>query len=364
MIEAIVCCIIVLSLTTMYLSFHAGEAGPSDQMINVGVAVIFFHAVFVLMCELFFSLKPYVDIGAPFGLLYGPLCYFSFYALSGKLPGRTRVVLHLIPVGIGLVVYLMLLLLPAFRTAYCLQILRWLYIFVGISMISYSGLLLFYNDRDDKQYAHEGKKVVFSVLLLVFIVALLFITLSYSGALPRGEVSAFLTRMIVYFVMLVVVIFAFRYQVDRILKETRTQILSQPIIYADKSQADNLPYRKSAIAEELLATYELRLEKMMTDNELYLDAEMTLEKLARLMNIPKHHLTQLFSVRIGKNFYQYLNVFRVNYACLLLKDESLDFKLEEIGFRSGFNSKTSFNRYFKANMGCTPSEYKDQQNSG
>lgn len=364
MIEAIICCIIVLSLTTMYLSFHAGEAGSSDQMINIGVGVILFHAVFVLMCELFFPLQPYVDIGAPFGLLYGPLCYFSFYALSGKLPGRNRVILHLIPPGIGLVFYLMILFSPSFRVAYCILVLQWLYIFIGISMISYSGLLLFYNDRDEKQYAHEGKKMVFSVLLLVFIVALLFITLSYSGALPRGEVSAFLTRMIVYFVMFIVLIFAFRYQVSRILKNTRAQFLSQPTVYADKSRADNLPYRKSAIAEELLVVYELRLEKMMTDNELYLDAEMTLEKLARLMNIPKHHLTQLFSVRIGKNFYQYLNVFRVNYACLLLKDEGLDFKLEEIGFRSGFNSKTSFNRYFKTNMGCTPSEYKDQKNNG
>lgn len=216
MIEFITSCIVILSFITMYLSFRAGKANAFDKMVNVGIAVISFHGFFVLMCELFFPLQRYIDAVAPFGLLYGPLCYFSFYALSGKLPGRKRLLLHLIPVIVGLGFYLMILGSPTFRAAYYLLILRWLYVFVEISMISYTGLLLFYNGGDERERTQEGKKMVFTVLVIVFIVALMFVALSYSGRLSRREASAVLPRMIIYFAMFTVMVFAFRYQVVRL----------------------------------------------------------------------------------------------------------------------------------------------------
>lgn len=221
MIEFITSCIIVLSLITMYLSFHAGKANAFDKMVNVGIAVILFHAIFVLICELFFPLQRYIDAAAPFGLLYGPLCYFSFYTFSGRLPDRNRVLLHLTPVIVGIGFYLMILWSSSFRDAYYLLILRWLYIFVEISMISYTGVLLFYNGGDERERTQEGKKMVITVLVLVFMVALMFIALSYSGNLSKRKVSSFLPRMIIYFAMFMVMVFAFRYQVVRIFKKTQ-----------------------------------------------------------------------------------------------------------------------------------------------
>lgn len=221
MIEFITSCIIVLSLITMYLSFHARKANAFDQMVNVGIAVILFHAIFVLICELFFPLQRYIDAAAPFGLLYGPLCYFSFYTFSGRLPDRNRVFLHLTPVIVGIGFYLMILWSSSFRDAYYLLILRWLYVFVEISMISYTGVLLFYKGGDERERTQEGKKMVITVLVLVFMVALMFIALSYSGNLSKRKVSSFLPRMIIYFAMFMVMAFAFRYQVVRILKKTQ-----------------------------------------------------------------------------------------------------------------------------------------------
>ncbi|WP_124585463.1 hypothetical protein [Pedobacter sp. KBW06] len=221
MIEFITSCIIVLSLITMYLSFHAGKANAFDKMVNVGIAVILFHGIFVLICELFFPLQRYIDAAAPFGLLYGPLCYFSFYALSGKLPDRNRLFLHLMPVIVGIGFYLMILWSSSFRDAYYLLIIRVLYICVEISMISYTGLLLFYNGGDEKERTQEGKKMLITVLVLVFMVAVMFITLSYASNLSKRKVSWLLPRMIIYFAMFTVMIFAFRYQAARILKKTQ-----------------------------------------------------------------------------------------------------------------------------------------------
>ncbi|RQO67551.1 hypothetical protein DBR43_23780 [Pedobacter sp. KBW06] len=205
----------------MYLSFHAGKANAFDKMVNVGIAVILFHGIFVLICELFFPLQRYIDAAAPFGLLYGPLCYFSFYALSGKLPDRNRLFLHLMPVIVGIGFYLMILWSSSFRDAYYLLIIRVLYICVEISMISYTGLLLFYNGGDEKERTQEGKKMLITVLVLVFMVAVMFITLSYASNLSKRKVSWLLPRMIIYFAMFTVMIFAFRYQAARILKKTQ-----------------------------------------------------------------------------------------------------------------------------------------------
>lgn len=222
MIEFITSCIIVLSLVTMYLSFHAGKANAFDKMVNVGIAVILFHGIFVLICELFFPLQRYIDAAAPFGLLYGPLCYFSFYTLSGKLPDKNRVFLHLIPVVVGIGFYLMILWSSSFRDAYYLLILRWLYIFVEISMISYTGLLLFYNGGDERERTQEGKKMVITVLVLVFMIAVMFIALTYASNLSKRKVSWLLPRMIIYFAMFTVTVFAFRYQVVRMLKKMQS----------------------------------------------------------------------------------------------------------------------------------------------
>lgn len=358
MIESVVCCMIILSITTLYLSYRGGINSSFDKTLNVAMMVILIHSIQVLICEVVFPTKPYIDFAAPFGLLYGPLCYFSFLTVSGKELNRNKVLIHLLPFMIGLFFYLLILTSPAFRM-HCLKtVIHILYIVMGISMMGYTGLVLFYNGVDEKNKVSAGKNMVLNMILLVFVVALLLFILIYTGTFSKKETSAVLVRMMLYIVMLISVISTFRYHVNRILEKPVSS--GSRVVLASIRVFEKQPYQKSTVSAEVLTSYELKLKQMMTDRSVYLDAELTLEKLAILMEIPKHHLTQLFSVRIGRNFYQYVNLFRVAYACHLLKDKALDFKLEEIGFQSGFNSKTSFNRYFKAQMDCTPSDYKEQ----
>ncbi|WP_449397875.1 helix-turn-helix domain-containing protein [Chryseobacterium wanjuense] len=60
-----------------------------------------------------------------------------------------------------------------------------------------------------------------------------------------------------------------------------------------------------------------------------------------------------------KNFFQYVNEYRIEHAKKLLKDNSKN-KLSILGiaYESGFNSKTSFNTTFKKLTNQTPSEFK------
>ena len=52
-----------------------------------------------------------------------------------------------------------------------------------------------------------------------------------------------------------------------------------------------------------------------------------------------------------------MNKYRVEYACMMLADADEDIFIEDVAYKSGFNSKVSFNRHFKNIAGCTPKEY-------
>jgi transcriptional regulator GlxA family with amidase domain len=166
----------------------------------------------------------------------------------------------------------------------------------------------------------------------------------------------------VYLIMLTVVCFTLRYYVNRLMQPWLMEMPATPQpVETDDTVPENTPqYQKSLLPDSLLNEYEQRLDQLIREKKSYLDAELSLQTLAKELKIPKHHLTQLFSVRIGKNFYQYINVFRVDHACELIRKSGTD-TLEMLAFESGFNSKTTFNRYFKSQLGCTPSEYRDQQ---
>jgi len=62
-----------------------------------------------------------------------------------------------------------------------------------------------------------------------------------------------------------------------------------------------------------------------------------------------------FKTKTGKTFQQYLNEFRVSYACKLLIEGNLSIK--EISHKCGFASPTYFNRQFKSVKAETPREY-------
>lgn len=116
-------------------------------------------------------------------------------------------------------------------------------------------------------------------------------------------------------------------------------------------------YQKSGVSEELLEEYALRLRYRLR-KKVYLDPGLTLDKLAIHLKIPKHALSQVFSLKMKESFTQYINARRVGYVCKLLEKANLEYSMEELYLSSGFNSKSSFNRNFKAHMKCTPSEYR------
>ncbi len=101
------------------------------------------------------------------------------------------------------------------------------------------------------------------------------------------------------------------------------------------------------------------LSKVLIERQLYLDPLLSLEKFASEVGLPKHKCTKLIQIEHGKSFYQLIAEYRIEHASRLLKQDVLsELTIESIAESCGFNSKASFNRYFRDISGCTPSEYR------
>jgi len=100
----------------------------------------------------------------------------------------------------------------------------------------------------------------------------------------------------------------------------------------------------------------------MASQKPYLDANLTIEKLSKQIAIPRHYLTQIISEQLNKNFYLFINEYRINTVKHYIDDaENNPLSMLEIAYQSGFNSKSTFNVAFKKLTSMTPSQYKKQK---
>lgn len=89
--------------------------------------------------------------------------------------------------------------------------------------------------------------------------------------------------------------------------------------------------------------------------------QLTLEEVANLAGFSKFHFARLFKQFTGLTFYSYLVQKRISYAEKLLIDPNVT--IIEVGLQSGFSNIQSFNRTFKLNKGCTPTEFRTKFSS-
>lgn len=131
----------------------------------------------------------------------------------------------------------------------------------------------------------------------------------------------------------------------------------QELISIDED-SDPEETRRKLISDEELVKIKISLEGIMETQKPYLDSELNLIRLAEMLSVSTHHLSYVINTGFGKNFFQYVNEYRVDYAKKLLKEPNSKLSILGIAYESGFNSKTSFNTTFKKVTGQTPSEFK------
>lgn len=89
---------------------------------------------------------------------------------------------------------------------------------------------------------------------------------------------------------------------------------------------------------------------------LHFSEPLSLELLAKELNVNKFYLSHTISDRLQMNFREYLNEIRLDHALHLIR--SSDLSLTQIWGDCGFESQSSFNRVFRRKTQMTPSKYR------
>lgn len=101
------------------------------------------------------------------------------------------------------------------------------------------------------------------------------------------------------------------------------------------------------------------IKNFMVENQPYLKPDLTLQELANLLNMDSKDLSFVINNSIQQNFYDFINTYRIDKAKELLQNSKYkDLTIQEILYKVGFNSKSSFNTSFKKQLKFTPTEFR------
>ncbi len=91
-------------------------------------------------------------------------------------------------------------------------------------------------------------------------------------------------------------------------------------------------------------------------DEHYSDESISLDRVAKQINISPNYFSAMFSQEIGQTFVEYLTSRRIDEAKRMLRQT--DKRSSEIAFGVGYKDPHYFSFVFKKVAGCTPSEYR------
>ena len=124
---------------------------------------------------------------------------------------------------------------------------------------------------------------------------------------------------------------------------------------------DTLPIVEKKLPELSAKTkkHYRNLLTLMEKEKLYQNPDLSMSILAKKMGLSNGYLSQIINQKEGKNFFDFVNAYRVEEVKRHLLDEKYaHYSILGIGLEAGFKSKSTFNAVFKKMVGKTPSAFK------
>jgi AraC-like DNA-binding protein len=294
-------------------------------------------------------------------LTYGPLFYLYIRAMTDKDRRRTPIdVLHGIPFLLGLIAYGAYLSLPGSGSASSdvvgsavrspwLVVLTLAILQTIAYVVSIIRLLREHSERIKATYSTIDRINLGWLRRRLFVYAAIWaVGLAMVAAVRLESRAIGLVGQIVSFLI------ALNTFVTGYLAMLQPEILFGPV-----EARPTRRYERSSLTPENAALHKTRLLELMEREKPFLDPEITLPKLAQTIEIPVAHLSRVINDLLGRNFYEFINHYRVEAAKrrLAMPDAGRE-KLITVALDCGFNSLATFNRVFKELAGRTPSEYR------
>ncbi len=133
-------------------------------------------------------------------------------------------------------------------------------------------------------------------------------------------------------------------------------------INADKTFSPLYKSKNAILSESKTQEVIDRIEKAVHQQKVYLDSGINLERFAEIVQSSTKHVSTVINQHYQSNFYEFINGHRITEAKRLMHSAEHEKKtILDIAFMSGFNSHSTFHRFFKRSVGIKPSEYRRQE---
>jgi adenylate cyclase len=119
---------------------------------------------------------------------------------------------------------------------------------------------------------------------------------------------------------------------------------------------------KPLMSDEEIKLASSTLHTLMNEQHVYLTSTLSLKELAEQVDTHPNKLSWLLNEVFELSFNDYVNNFRLKcFQDKALQEDSKNYTLLGLAFESGFNSKSTFNDFFKKKTGMTPRSWLKQQ---
>lgn len=118
-------------------------------------------------------------------------------------------------------------------------------------------------------------------------------------------------------------------------------------------------YRNTNVSKDMVKSTVHKIEILMEEEQLYKQPSLTLQKFASDLGISPNVLSRIINEHYKLNYNQLLNEYRLEEVKKKISDPAFDkYTILGIAMEAGFNSKSSFNEFFRKRMNMSPNEYK------
>jgi AraC-like DNA-binding protein len=290
-----------------------------------------------------------------FLLFYAPLLFIYSVSLTKRKVGLSSYWIHFIPFILFLLINISTVLhLNGFDNSigqsYLSLKIDWLgyfYYFQAIVYTLISILQLVNAKKKSKEYLSNLQKFQFNwfikVLLLFFIVWLSFLSANifpyYSDYQNIGVVLSLLGTILLLLLA----------------NYTAFTIFNKPEVLMDFQIEKTSSKKTISLAE----THFLNLKNLMDDQKLFKNPDLSLQLLSEELNLSARNTSQLIKEKTDKNFYDFINSYRIAEAKKILSQDQNKPTILEVLYEVGFNSKSVFNSTFKKQENLTPTQYRN-----
>jgi AraC-like DNA-binding protein len=330
----------------------------SDRILTVWILIILIHLLlfYLWLTDNIFKYPFLLVVGHPLPLLHGVFLYLYVCFVTKQLPEkRYLLLLHFLPAGL---MYAYLAVFFTLSADQLIEIYRnrgagyelfnnirtYLIILSGILYVSWSVFLLKRHEKNIRDQFSDLEKVNLHWLKIL--------TYGLGGI---WFFVIFLRNDIIIYSSVVVFVFLIGFFGIR-----QTDIFTQGMLASDDRE-QRKKYSKSGLSDETSGELHRELKRLMTEDALYKNRDLSINDLASKLGVHPNYLSQTINQLEKKNFYDFVNTYRIEeFKRLIALQKNQQFKLLSLAYDCGFSSKTSFNRYFKKVTGRTPSQYSTQ----